>query len=158
MIPIQQLSQHPRGPAIWQVQDVSELLDAVQLLLNEPAQRRSQGNAAVHAAARIANGMLTIAWEVLIIMVLEPALAGIPAKAARKVLSNRSISPTGPTQPLDADTVENEEDENEEDENEEDENEEDENEEDQHDSENEMEITGHGLNSNRSNDNALSQG
>ena len=105
MIPIHQLPQHPRGPAIWEVQDVSELLDGVQLLLNEPTQRRSQGNAAVHAAARIANGMLTIAWEVLVIMVLEPALAGVPAKAARKVLSNHSMSPTGPTQPI-ADSIE----------------------------------------------------
>lgn len=93
VMPPHQLPQHPRGPAIWQVQDAVELLEAVELLLNEPLQHRSQGSAAVHAAARIANGMLTVAWEVLVIMVLEPALAGVPPKAARAAVLDRGTAP-----------------------------------------------------------------
>ena len=89
-MPSHQLPQQPRGPAIWQVQDANELVEAVQLLVNEPLQRRSQGNAAVQATARIANGMLTIAWEVLVIMVLEPALAGVPPRATRANMPSRS--------------------------------------------------------------------
>ena len=92
-MPPYQLPQHPRGPAIWQVQDAVELAEAVELLLNEPLQRRSQGSAAVQAAARIANGMLTVAWEVLVIMVLEPALAGVPPKAARADVLDHGVTP-----------------------------------------------------------------
>lgn len=92
-MPPYQLPQHPRGPAIWQVQDAVELVEAVELLLNEPLHRRSQGSAAVQAAARIANGMLTVAWEVLVIMVLEPALAGVPPKAARAAVPDRGTTP-----------------------------------------------------------------
>ena len=91
-MPLYQLPQQPRGPAIWQVQHSDELMEAVQLLLAEPRQRHSQGNAAVQATARIANGMLTIAWEVLVIMVLEPALAGVAPKATRGDTSNQSTS------------------------------------------------------------------
>lgn len=93
VIPPYQLPQHPRGPAIWQVQDASELVQAVELLVNEPLQRRSQGNAAVQAAARIANGMLTVAWEVLVIMVMEPALAGVPPKAVRADMPDQGTNP-----------------------------------------------------------------
>lgn len=82
VLPVWQLPQHPRGPCIWQVQDNAELKQAVELLLAEPLQRRSQGHAAVQAAAKIGNGMLTIAWEVFVIMVLEPALAGMQTRAA----------------------------------------------------------------------------
>ena len=91
-MPSYQLPQQPRGPAIWQVQHSDELMEAVQLLLAEPRQRHSQGNAAVQATARIANGMLTIAWEVLVIMVLEPALAGVAPKATRSDTSNQSTN------------------------------------------------------------------
>ena len=80
-MPVWQLPQHPRGPCIWQVQEAEELRQALELLLAEPLQRRSQGHAAVQAAAKIGNGMLTIAWEVLVIMVLEPALAGMQTRA-----------------------------------------------------------------------------
>ncbi|KAL0023326.1 hypothetical protein WJX77_007796 [Trebouxia sp. C0004] len=81
VMPVWQLPQHPRGPCIWQVQEAEELRQALELLLAEPLQRRSQGHAAVQAAAKIGNGMLTIAWEVLVIMVLEPALAGMQTRA-----------------------------------------------------------------------------
>ncbi len=81
VMPVWQLPQHPRGPCIWQVQEAEELKQALELLLAEPLQRRSQGHAAVQAAAKIGNGMLTIAWEVLVIMVLEPALAGMQTRA-----------------------------------------------------------------------------
>ena len=91
-MPSYQLPQQPRGPAIWQVQHSDQLVEAVQLLLAEPRQRHSQGNAAVQATARIANGMLTIAWEVLVIMVLEPALAGVAPRATRGDTSNQSTS------------------------------------------------------------------
>lgn len=91
-MPSYQLPQQPRGPAIWQVQHSDQLVEAVQLLLAEPRQRHSQGNAAVQATARIANGMLTIAWEVLVIMALEPALAGVAPRATRGDTSNQSTS------------------------------------------------------------------
>ena len=91
-MPSYQLPQQPRGPAIWQVQHSDELVEAVQLLLAEPRQRHSQGNAAVQATARIANGMLTIAWEVLVIMVLEPALVGVAPRATRGDTSNQGTS------------------------------------------------------------------
>lgn len=92
VMPSHQLPQHPRGPAIWQVQHKEELVEALQLLLAEPRQRHSQGNAAVQATARIAHGMLTIAWEVLVIMVLEPALVGVPPRAMRADTSNQSAT------------------------------------------------------------------
>ena len=92
VLPAHQLPQHPRGPAIWQVQHNDELVEALQLLLAEPRQRHSQGNAAVQATARIAQGMLTIAWEVLVIMVLEPALVGVPPRAMRADTSNQSAT------------------------------------------------------------------
>lgn len=94
-MPSHQLPQHPRGPAIWQVQHSDELVEALQLLLAEPRQRHSQGNAAVQATARIAHGMLTIAWEVLVIMVLEPALVGVPPRAMRADTSNQSTASGG---------------------------------------------------------------
>ena len=84
-MPVWQLPQHPRGPAVWQIQSPEELKDALELLLAEPVQRRSQGHAAVQAAAKIGNGMLTIAWEVFVIMVLEPALAGMQTRATSQV-------------------------------------------------------------------------
>ena len=83
------------GPAISQVQSSEEVMEAVQQLLAEPRLRHSQGNAAVQATARIANGMLTIAWEVLVIMVLEPSLAGVAPKAMRGETSHQSTS-SGP--------------------------------------------------------------
>ena len=75
VIPAWQLPQHPRGPAVWQVETHVELKEAVELLLAEPLHRRSQGHATLQAVAKVGNGMLTIAWEVFVIMVLEPALA-----------------------------------------------------------------------------------
>ena len=81
------------GPAIWQAQTFNELAEALKQLLTEPKQRHSQGNAAVQGAARIANGMLTIAWEVLVIMVLEPALAGVlPRTQSQKLHAEASIA------------------------------------------------------------------
>lgn len=91
-MPAHQLPQHPRGPAIWQVQHNDELVEALQLLLAEPRQRHSQGNAAVQATARVAHGMLTIAWEVLVIMVLEPALVGVPPRPTRADTFNQSAT------------------------------------------------------------------
>ena len=71
------LPQYPKGPAVWQVESNQELQEVVSLLLSEPMQRHSQGHAAAQGAARIGDGMLTIAWEVLKIMVLDPALTGL---------------------------------------------------------------------------------
>ncbi len=90
-MPVWQLPQHPRGPSIWQVSEPEELKQALELLLAEPIQRRSQGHAAVQAAARIGNGMLTIAWEVFVIMVLEPALAGVQTRAASQTTKSAAL-------------------------------------------------------------------
>lgn len=77
MMPSWQLPQHPKGPAVWQVEHKDELAEVLGLLLAEPLHRHSQGHAAVQGAAKIADSMMTIAWEVLVIMVLDPALTGL---------------------------------------------------------------------------------
>ena len=77
MMPSWQLPQHPKGPAVWQVEHKEELVEVLGLLLSEPLHRHSQGHAAVQGAAKIADSMMTIAWEVLLIMVLDPALTGL---------------------------------------------------------------------------------
>ena len=78
------------------------------MLLAEPLQRRSQGNAAVQAAAKIGNGMLTIAWEVFVIMVLEPALAHMTPRAQTQAVqaankSNKAATESN-TVPITADS------------------------------------------------------
>lgn len=64
-MPSWQLPQDSKGPAVWQVEDMKELTEVVSLLLSEPLHRRSRGHAAVQGAAKIADSMMTIAWEVL---------------------------------------------------------------------------------------------
>lgn len=64
-IPSWQLPQESKGPAVWQVEDTKELAEVVGLLLSEPLHRRSMGHAAVQGAAKIADSMMTIAWEVI---------------------------------------------------------------------------------------------
>lgn len=99
-MPSWQLPQYPKGPAVWQVESRQELEEVVSLLLSEPIQRHSQGHAAAQGAARIGDGMLTIAWEVLNIMVLDPALTGLKTNSivhapAREQTLNRSSTLDG---------------------------------------------------------------
>lgn len=82
VVPASQLPCDTSGPAIWRVGSEDELTDALLTLLSDPLERRSRGQAAAQAAAKLASGMVGTVWTVLDDAVITPALQEFVARQA----------------------------------------------------------------------------
>lgn len=75
VLPASQLSR-TTGPAVWVLQNPSDLSTALLTLLQDPLERRSRGAAAASAAAKLASNLVNTVWHVLDETVITPGLHG----------------------------------------------------------------------------------
>eukprot|EP00210_Caulerpa_lentillifera_P003851 g3678.t1 len=65
VIPATHLPFGSDGPGVWMVSDEMELEDTLYLMLTDPLQRRSRGQAAAQGAARLVIGLILELWTAL---------------------------------------------------------------------------------------------